>query len=354
MNQTTPPDTPDLVTELRLHLGAHKTATTHLQDSIAAVMAHVADQGVNYVPRDVFRWGVAWRKLKNRPDAQTLSDIHLVPTFDPVRQELLAHVTVQGPLAVSEENLLGSLRTITKNQLYPNPKGLKLLTRLWPDKPLRLFLCIRSLDDFLPSAYCQVIKVNPLAREDLEAARQRFLLQPKPWFCLVKRIRAIAPHASLEVWNYDEYRQHWLEMHRSFLGLPGIQIAGVVDPVSTRRLSQAMVAKAEQLPANLKGDQRRKAVFQIVRQHAEQNPDAPPFQPFSARDAAFFRDQFQRDLNAIEGHFPGVLHSFRGRSGSPGKQLRAQQHRGKSGCQRNPEKHRLAMLVRAWWTKRGN
>ena len=37
--------------EYRLHIGAHKTATTHLQDSLRGLIPELRAKGVSFVPR---------------------------------------------------------------------------------------------------------------------------------------------------------------------------------------------------------------------------------------------------------------------------------------------------------------
>ena len=55
-----------MIEELRLHIGAHKTATTHLQDSLAAQSGKILAGGLVYLSRGfVRRFGLVQSIIEN-------------------------------------------------------------------------------------------------------------------------------------------------------------------------------------------------------------------------------------------------------------------------------------------------
>jgi hypothetical protein len=103
----------------RIHLGAHKTATTHLQDTLRAHRAAMLPHGVDYIPREDFgplgrRYSRprGWRKmLRSRP---------LEWQFTRELQRLR-----RGPdtVLISDEDLLGYSFDQLTTPLYQRPNG---------------------------------------------------------------------------------------------------------------------------------------------------------------------------------------------------------------------------------------
>src|SRR5687768_13226109 len=66
----------------RLHLGAHKTATTHLQLSLEAIRPELARQGIDYIPLDDLRsathlnfdWAKRFKGHKLKRDIRSVSN----------------------------------------------------------------------------------------------------------------------------------------------------------------------------------------------------------------------------------------------------------------------------------------
>ena len=47
------------VSHWRIHIGAHKTATTHLQQTLAAIRARLVEQGIDPIPLAALRASAA-------------------------------------------------------------------------------------------------------------------------------------------------------------------------------------------------------------------------------------------------------------------------------------------------------
>ncbi|MEO0830257.1 MAG: hypothetical protein AAFY03_07325, partial [Pseudomonadota bacterium] len=108
-----PPDDLQPVGAWRLHLGVHKTATTHMQDTLLAVRGVLADRGVDALPNQDIR-NALFPVLTRRNPRLWLGGV-------PMRRALeraIAEVRI-GPATVliSEENLLGHASTILGKEI---------------------------------------------------------------------------------------------------------------------------------------------------------------------------------------------------------------------------------------------
>ena len=133
----------------RIHIGAHKTATTHLQQTLTAIRPRLVARGVDSIPLAALRAGGLARSL-NEPRLGTrlpllrgLVTQRLVDAIlDPLRQ---------GPetLVLSEEKLLGAPRKVFAEPFYPMVEHIvPALATLGGKAEVTLFLSIRA---FTPS-----------------------------------------------------------------------------------------------------------------------------------------------------------------------------------------------------------
>ena len=153
------------VREWRIHLGAHKTATTHLQVMLTQVRPQLVARGVDYIPLRIVRESGLAKSL-NRCRLAARLPILRGRIVERVMREMLDPVR-EGPetLFFSEEKLIGNARSVFSQPLYPMIEKIVPLLASLSRANLTLFLSIRSLDTQLPSAYAHELKYMPPARE---------------------------------------------------------------------------------------------------------------------------------------------------------------------------------------------
>lgn len=142
--------------QVHLHLGAHKTATTHLQQIFLANRGFVAKEGVHYdgpVHLRSKKWLTAFRGFAGSAPRN-------------MKRPEYTRLRAKQPLAplwlISEENLIGGPGDlIRKPGLYPLVgKRLRSFRRLFPATEVKIFFALRSYDTFLRSCYCEIVRNN--------------------------------------------------------------------------------------------------------------------------------------------------------------------------------------------------
>src|SRR4051812_26696489 len=100
------------VVEWRIHIGAHKTGTTHAQKLLALSRSELAGQGLDYLPRDAFRdLSIARKVVKAHSGggspAETLREL-----IEPLRS---------GPerILISDESIVGIVPELLSPIQYP-------------------------------------------------------------------------------------------------------------------------------------------------------------------------------------------------------------------------------------------
>lgn len=284
------------VRQWRIHLGAHKTATTHVQEVLARKRDDLVASGLDFIPHSVIRKsGVAHalreRSLRGRVPVlrDGMATEILGQKVDPLRM---------GPETVilSEENLIGALPTLNPGKFYPSADTcIARLRGLKRQSDVVFFLSIRSFDAQIPSSYAQTLRLAPPVEGGFETIRKQLLAAPPSWLDFVRRIRRSAPDVPLVIWKHEDYRVHAEEIIASLCGRPIGPLPQVEDPPGTRSPSADGIRAAEALPRDLPVEERRARVDEIYRQSF----DGARFRPFTEAEVEELRARYARDLAGI-------------------------------------------------------
>ncbi len=249
--------------EIRFHVGAHKTATTHLQLTLARCRLA---PGTRYVSLKRLRLTLTSLVRKGRP-------------------RLPWHRWHDGRWLFSDENIIGT--TLDSPRLYPEPAR---ALRYFMDCQLSVFLCVRSYDTFLPAAYCE-----RLWRSDPEPFAAR--LPTRRWPDVVRDLRRELPGVPVYVWRYEDYRDNAAGIIQRYAGgaIAAFGPPPQQDPKSG--FSGRAVAEAMRLG---KVRQRRAKVVQL-RQAYPVGADYPRFNPWSDAEQARLQAMYAEDLDALAG-----------------------------------------------------
>ncbi len=134
---------PDLI----LHLGAHRTATTHVQGVMAKNTALLARAGVGSPPQAATQQALT---------ARLKADQLMGPVQGAFEGLLRAcEISDQAKVIISDENFIGFINEIFAHEkFYPNARRrLKRLRQLLPHPPQKVLFSIRPYDSFFASAY---------------------------------------------------------------------------------------------------------------------------------------------------------------------------------------------------------
>jgi hypothetical protein len=296
------------ITSWRIHIGAHKTATTHLQETLAAMRPELVARGVDFIPlADLRRAGFAKafgrRRAWNRvpplrgPMVRRMAGRYL----DPLRA---------GPatLVLSEEKLIGGSQLIFADPIYPGMhRIIRLLATLGRQADLTLFLAIRSFDTQLPSAYVQELRYMPPIGGGFDNIKRRVLRHPPSWFELVRRIRAAAPGVPLRVWRQEDYRGNTAAILGALTGIGALPaLPEVADPAWTKSPGLEAIRAVEALPPMPETERRERAraIF------AAAGGEGGRFRPFEPEERAMLQAGYAADLERIAALDPKILLRF--------------------------------------------
>ncbi|SEI05849.1 hypothetical protein [Paracoccus alkenifer] len=285
---------------LTIHLGAHKTASTHLQQSLQALAPAMLAAGIHYSGPPQWRDGMA--------RLGPLLGAGIVPGRQRGRLRWrLDRIAETWPeVVISEENILGSLRREglmgPGNLVYPDavPRLRRLLGML-RHRPATICLAVREPSAFLTSAFSMQLQAG--VELDFRAYLAGFDPLALSWEGLARRLLGVRGVARLVVWRYEDYAALRPRILAQFLpqalvaraGDPGASVVGLSQPAWRHLLAQGI---AQPGPAAAQLAQEAKALF-------PREPGHPALALFDADTVARSAAAYRQDLARLAA-LPGV------------------------------------------------
>lgn len=228
------------MTQWRIHIGAHKTATTHLQATLEYIGDDLRTQGVEVATMTRLR-DVTGAHLRKQGLRARLARRN--------RQADLARV-FQGVspgterVILSEENWIGEAFAGAACPPYPDAATrLSRIVAALPGHDISLYLAIRHPGDFASSVYAEALRHHP-GKVSAASTRKNWLSTQTPWSDLIARLRHCCPSAEILVWRYEDYRTRRQQITERLVGMALPELPKIDDPGSTIRPTPEMISEA--------------------------------------------------------------------------------------------------------------
>jgi len=293
------------IRDWRIHLGAHKTATTHLQHTLRAHRDALVAHDMDFIPHGPMRV-LSHRFSRPRGWRSMLRGRPLAWQFN---RELQKQRRGPATMLISDEDLLGYAYDQLTTPLYGQPKCLHLLKTLARTGRMRLFLGIRSLDGLVPSAYAQTLKALVPEPDMMARTRRALAADPPSWVELVERLRAALPGVPLTVWRYEDYRAHWREILALYVGRDVGEFPDLPPPQLTVSPSPLAIAKAEALDPALPMKDRIATVLDLYARYPA-GDEFGVYRPLDPAETDRFRARYAEDVDILRRRHPEVLVAF--------------------------------------------
>ena len=280
------------------HIGAHKTATSHLQRSLREASDALADAGVQvYGPPDF--------RLPGRSIAR-LFGLHDAPQRTARRspRDQLALLAKGAPrLVLSEENYIGPLNSPDGRPIrlrYPEAaRRVAALSAAMDVGGIDILLGIRNPAHFLNSGYCQQLLGGQLI--DMNRYKAQNDLTRLNWFTLVRRLRRAHGVRHLTVWRYEDYGALFPAICAALVGAAA---ASLVQPLP-RRVHVGLSAKAVHRVLNPLREVPPERAAARARKRLPVCAENPPFDGFDPAEHAAAARCYAQQVQAIA-DLPGV------------------------------------------------
>lgn len=286
---------------LHLHLGAHRTATTHLQDTLELHQAELAAAGVAAPTR-------AWLRERNLGGKTLPGGLkRLLPDLVARLRlsRLLGQIAAGSRRAiVSEEKLLGFVRDLLAERAYPELEDrVGLLHRALGDREATLYLSVRDPGTLLPSAYVHCLRMGNLGLPEFGDISRRALEKPFRWLDVVQRLKSAAQGRPIRVWTFESYVANPGAVLRLLTGAEHVGWRSIPAPPSTRGISVETIDRIRHLPRSLGRRAYREECLRLGRE----DTGGSKFSPFTPEQRAALTRAYRGDLAAIAEANPGIF-----------------------------------------------
>ncbi|MGY3437092.1 MULTISPECIES: hypothetical protein [unclassified Marinovum] len=271
-------------------IGAHKTASTHLQRALVAQRAVLAEAGHGVIG-----------PMPIGGDILPLSGL-LHGRADPALLALAAegflhkHVGAAEDVLLLNENILSASlapdMAFKDNQLYKFAPGrVKRVLALFPDHDIRIGLAIRNPAGFLVSAWQEHMKGH--AFQPFRSYLGQADVAELSWLKLVKSLRQAIGDREIFLWRYEDYPAVVPNVMRHCLGAAGERIE-LTQSAANPGFSADALAYLEKI-GQVTPDTSAEALCRFPK-----GPDHPPFQPWSEAETTAMSERYAQDVRQIE------------------------------------------------------
>ncbi|MGR3571263.1 hypothetical protein [Brevirhabdus sp.] len=279
--------------EIHLHLGAHKTASSHLQKSLRQNPDVLAGLGVRFLPPQHYR--------------RTLAPLQLALRDGEDRQQLVARagMMLRGAadgaprLIVSDENILGNLPRVARDgRLYPWAQGrLHRSITVMGAPPACVYLAVRNIADYLVSAHSESLIHKPFRSFDA------FLATMAPaslsWAQLVADLRPALGRSELILWRQEDYPRVQERIVSRMIGAPCPDAFKFLALRPRPGLSARALRALEKWSAEGR-DIRQDGLIAHARELFPKSDAFPAPEPFSAKERAILDRNYRHDWQALK------------------------------------------------------
>ncbi|MCF2905711.1 hypothetical protein L0666_11995 [Octadecabacter sp. CECT 8868] len=189
---------------ISFHIGAHKTASSHLQNVLYKNRGLLADEGIRL-------FGPRYLRMRGR-NLAAMFDTSWSESPTPRRtpkQQLQFLTKTRKHLLLSEENFVGNLadsRGRVVRPLYPAAaQRLTEVVEKWSPIPVDLFLAVRDPAAYLASAYSQAMFGGVHVRPRQYRLRNDW--REIDWAEYVERLRSVTRVGQIYIWRQEDYEQ---------------------------------------------------------------------------------------------------------------------------------------------------
>lgn len=275
-------------------IGAHKTATTHLQRSLADCAGELAKHDIAAIgPMPLGGDLIPFAELSSGRASLDLLQKHA----DNFLQKYCGDAST---CILMNENIMGQLRPkplFRHNKIYaPAAARLGRLVSLFPDHDVEIGLAIRHPANFIVSAWGEDMKGGPYYPFDTYF--QGVKLQKLSWANMVQDMQAATNGLPMIIWRYEDYPAVAAPLLKHLMG-DNAQKVVLRDSRVNSGLSAAAVTQLART-GDASGD-----AFKTAQSENPKSDKNPAFDPWSDEQKSMFDARYADDWARIRA-LPGI------------------------------------------------
>lgn len=267
-----------------LHLGVHKTATTHIQQRLYNSIDILNKYNIGYIGLNEIR-KIITSKLgsNNLPKKEIL-------------HSLKAHGEYQ-TLIISDENILGGTDKPLNNMFYPDViERLKQVLSLFEGKELVVYITLRNYVDYYISRYAESLR--HFGYLDFDKYYEDLDFASVGWIDLIEQIQK-AGIDNINITLFEDIFKNEQKYFDFLVGVPGIKYRDTDNNPHIRRSKFSNEGyRLIKFYANNYSKQSIRKILNLI----DNNPQTEkftPFMPFSNFEQKILNNKYKQDIKAV-------------------------------------------------------
>lgn len=291
------------MTKIKLYLGAHKTATTHLQGILLGNRAELLAGGVTLsAPQDVRKsWLPGFFKAQ-----KLLVETGQIP--DEVAAPLRELMPKRGNWILTEENIIGIPADLARQPgIYPLAGArVKTLRHLFPEAELKFYFSVRSYDSFYRSMYSEVIRNRGFMPFGAFYNTKRFARNS--WLTMMAEVAEVIAPENIVLWRFEDFRAVMPQALARLTDRDDTdEMTARYAPETTRpSLSQKTVDILSDLAPAI-GVREALRLTEMINRHYAVADGHTPLSVFDAATTARLQQKYAEDMAEIALRFPSLV-----------------------------------------------
>lgn len=292
---------------LVLHGGFHKTASSHIQSTLARNSNWLERKGVAYVHHRDTRKKLTVPVQCNGYNAVGLdwdpkiSDAELSEMSRAFFDEVLS--TGASRVIFSDENMAGHCgHCVKRGVLYRwRRKLIEVFAAQFPHPVSEVYLSVRNYADFFAAAYVEYLRsVTGQWFIDERKMRMQVMDNMPSWHNILKTVVTMFPEAQVYVWRYEDFRQMDTQIMAALCG-PGVDVRELKEPKDTNKRPTASGKAVAELLQMIHRDGAAHALDQRValQERYPKGRDYGSYDPWTEEERAHLMRIYAQDIEEI-------------------------------------------------------
>jgi len=275
---------------IKLYIGAHKTATTHIQGIFEHNKTILKAQNIKIsTPTELRK---SWLKL-------------FMDCCHKNQRAYMAQLKDEAPKngiwILSDENIVGTPYEfmVSNEGMYPNiKKRLLLLKELFPDTKIELFFALRSYETFYRSTYLEVVRNRGYIPFEKYYDKKKFT--KNSWKTVIEMFTDVIPQEQITLWLYEDIKTIMPNIINSITGLNNYKELVNNYPLKETRpsLSKKTLDVLASLYTSLTQEESKKIIEDINKKYPIGNKHFK-FIAFDNSTLEIFQKKYEMDIEDI-------------------------------------------------------
>ena len=279
---------------IKLYIGAHKTATTHIQNLLEHNKEILLKKNIKISTPNHLR--ESWLNLfMNYCHKDNKAHI----------EQLQNEAPKDGIWILSDENIAGTPYEfmVSNEGMYPNvKKRLTCLKELFPDVKIELFFALRSYDTFYRSTYLEVVRNRGYIPFEKYYDEDKF--KTNSWETVIKMFTEVIPQENITLWLYEDIKNIMPKIINSMTELNNYEELILNYPLKKTRpsLSKKSLHVLASLYPVLSQEESKK-IIEDVNEKYPIGEKYPKFIAFNKEKSIKFQKKYRENIISIKNEY---------------------------------------------------